>query len=410
MKPFTVELPGSKSHTHRALICAALAEGESLLENALISEDTLYTLSALWKLGIKVWEEKGFIRIEGTAGRFRETQGRLFLGNSGTSMRLLTAFCALVPGEHVLTGSPRLNERPVGPLVEALREWGVEIFSNGGSPPVSLKGGKVRGGLTHVDGSLSSQFVSALLLIGPYTEEGGIVRIKGGLVSEPYVDVTCEVMEAFSLKPQRKGDEFHLPRGFYQGRHYLIPGDPSSATYFLLAGAITGKPVKVKGLDPEGKHPDTRFIYLLKEMGAQVELEKDGVIVWGGNLRGIEVDMKDMPDAVPSLAVGAAFARGETIIKNVSHLALKESDRLKTISENLRSMGIEVQIEGNDLRIKGGTPKGALIHPHNDHRIAMAFAIASLKVKDLQIRDKECVKKSFPTFWDLFERLKEALG
>jgi len=410
MKPFTIELPGSKSHTHRALICAALAEGESLLENALISEDTLFTLSALWKLGVKVWEEEGFIRVEGTGGKFLETNGKLFLGNSGTSMRLFTAFCALVPGEHVLTGSPRLQERPIGPLVEALRQWGVEVSSYRGFPPVSLKGGKVQGGLTQVDGSLSSQFVSALLLIGPYTEKGGIVKVRGDLVSEPYIEVTCEVMEAFSLKPQRKGDNFYLPKGLYQGRHYIIPTDPSSATYFLLAGAITGKPVKVKGLNPEGKHPDSKFVYLLKEMGAQVELEKDGVIVWGENLRGIEVDMRDMPDAVPSVAIGAAFAQGETLIKNVGHLAFKESNRLKVISENLRLMGIEAKIEGNNLRIKGGKPKGALIDPKNDHRIAMAFAIASLKVKDIRIKNKACVKKSFPTFWDLFKRLREALG
>jgi len=410
MKPFTIELPGSKSHTHRALICAALAEGESLLENALISEDTLFTLSALWKLGVKVWEEEGFIRVKGTGGKFLETNGRLFLGNSGTSIRLLTAFCALVPGEHVLTGFPRLQERPIGPLVEALRQWGVEVSSYRGFPPVSLKGGKVQGGLTQVDGSLSSQFVSALLLIGPYAEKGGIVKVRGDLVSEPYIEVTCEVMEVFSLKPQRKDDNFYLPKGLYQGRHYNIPPDPSSATYFLLAGAITGKPVKVKGLNPQGKHPDSKFVYLLKEMGAQVELEKDGVIVWGGNLRGIEVDMRNMPDAVPSLAIGAAFAQGETLIKNVGHLAFKESNRLKVISENLRLMGIEAKIEGDNLMIKGGKPKGALIDPQNDHRIAMVFAIASLKVKDLEIKDKGCVKKSFPTFWDLFKRLREALG
>ncbi len=410
MKPFTIELPGSKSHTHRALICASLAEGKSLLENALFAEDTFFTLWALKKLGVKVWEEKSFIWIEGVGGNFLETNGELYLGNSGTSMRLLTAFCALVPGEHVLTGSPRLKERPIGPLVKALREWGVEVSSNGGFPPVSLRGGKVQGGLTQVDGSLSSQFVSALLLIGPYTERGGIVKVKRDLVSEPYIEVTCEVMEAFSLKPQRKGDNFYLPKGLYQGRHYVIPPDPSSATYFLLAGAITGKPVKVKDLSPEGKHPDSKFVYLLKEMGAQVELEKDGVIVWGEDLRGIEVDMKNMPDAVPSLAIGAAFARGETLIKNVGHLAFKESNRLKVISENLRLMGIEAKIEGNNLRIKGGSPKGALIDPQNDHRIAMAFAIASLKVKDLRIKDKECVRKSFTTFWDLFKKLREALG
>lgn len=407
MREVAVRIPPSKSHTHRALICAALARGKSLIHGPLLSEDTLHTLRALEGLGVQIERQGDSLVVKG--GDLRPSRGPLYLGNSGTSLRLLTALCCLVPGESLLTGSQRLRERPVGPLVEALRRWGAEITDTGGFPPVWVRGGGVRGGATEVDTSSSSQFLSALLLVAPRALEEVEIKVVGKGVSRPYVGVTCEVMEAFGVGVLEDRGRFRVQKGDYRPSEYTVPPDPSSATYPLMAGALTGLRVKVLGIEPRGSHPDLGFLRILEQMGAEVQIVSDGVAVQGGELRGIQVDMADMPDAVPALAVLAAFARGETVIKGIGHLRFKESDRIRALAEGLSAMGIRVEARGEELRISGGRPRPALIDPYDDHRIAMAFAMASLRVPGLRVSNPRCVAKSFPTFWEVFRDIKEAL-
>ena len=407
MRKVQVRVPGSKSHTHRALICAALAEGESLIESPLLCQDTLYTLRALRALGVRIGPSKRGIVVEGVGGRLKAPTDPIHLGNSGTSLRFLTAVCALVSGETILTGSPRLLERPIGPLVDALGFWGVEVEDQGGYPPVVVRGGRVLGGRTKVDCSISSQFLSGLLLLGPYAESEAEIEAMGQGVSGPYVDVTCEVMKAFGMEVERRGCVLRVPKGVYRGSVFEVEPDPSSATYPFLAGAITSKEVKVLGLRLRGKHPDLEFLSVLEQMGCRVRVEEDGVSLRGGELKGVEVDMSSMPDSVPSLAVAAAFARGETVIKGVGHLRFKESDRIEVISRSLEAMGIEVEVLPDGLRIYGGRPRACLIDPQGDHRIAMAFAIASLRVPGIVIKGPECVRKSFPGFWKVLRAIKD---
>lgn len=407
---FEVTLPGSKSHTHRAMICALLAQGESLLKGWLRSEDTLLTLEAIQDLGALVEETEEGLLVRGTGGRLKVPQKPLFLGNSGTSLRLLTAVSTLSEGEVLLVGEKRLHQRPIGPLTEALRRWGVKVEDREGFPPVLVKGSVPRGGGNWVDCSQSSQFLSALLLIAPYAERESFIEPEGKKVSWPYVLVTLEVMEAFGLRVIEKDGGFFVPKGGFKPTVYHVPPDPSSATYVFLAGAITGRWVKVKGLNPRGFHPDLGFVEVLKRMGCEVVEGEDGVSLRGRDLKGVEVEMGEMPDAVPALAVAAAFAEGETFIKGIGHLRLKESDRIAALEANLRAMGVKVSCAEDSLKIEGQKEiRPCVIDPFGDHRIAMAFAIASLKVEGIRVVDGGCVKKSFPEFWSLFQELKEAL-
>ncbi len=407
MKEIAVKIPPSKSHTHRAFLCAALARGKSKIHDPLLSEDTLYTLKAIEALGVSTERRGGTLVIKG--GVLRTPRDPLYLGNSGTSLRLLTAICCLVPGSVILTGSERLKQRPVGPLVEALRRWGGKVEDREGFPPVKVSGGGLRGGRTEVDLTLSSQFLSALLLVAPYVREEASIRTLTRGVSRPYVEVTREVMEAFGISVKVERDTYRVPKGTYQGTDYAVPPDPSSATYPLMAGALMGIRVKVLGLSARGNHPDLGFLRLLEAMGAEVKIDSDGVSVRGGDLKGIEMEVADMPDSVPALAVLGAFAQGETVIKGIGHLRYKESDRIQAITQGLTAMGIEVEASEGQLRIKGGRPRPALIDSHNDHRIAMAFAMASLRVPGLMVSNPECVAKSFPDFWQVFSRIKEGL-
>ncbi len=407
MKALKVRVPGSKSHTHRAFICAALAEGESFIKDPLISDDTLYTLRALEAMGVEVKKREDGLSILGKSGKLTAPSKPIYLGNSGTSMRFLMAISCLALGKTVLDGSKRLRERPVGPLTSALKLWDAKVEDRNGFPPVEVLGGMVEGGETEVDAGLSSQFLSALLLLGPYTQLGGRIKVVGHAVSRPYVDITLEVMGAFGVPVKRDGKEFAVDRGNYRGTIYRIPPDPSSATYAFLAGILSGKEVKVLGLNLKGSHPDLGFLKVIEKMGAEVKAEPDGVSVRGGEgIRGVEVDMSDMPDSVPTLAVLAAFSEGETVIKGIEHLRIKESDRIEAIKNGLMSMGIEVEVSKNSMKIIGGSPKPSLIDPHGDHRIAMAFSLASLRVPGIKVKNPGCVTKSFPDFWQFLKKLR----
>ncbi len=403
-----VRIPGSKSITHRYLIMAALAEGRSQLRNTLWCDDTRYTAKALESLGAQIIHSPEAAEVTGTGGKLDHASKPIFLDNAGTSMRLLTAVACLAQTDCVLTGSDRMHRRPIGELLAGLRPLGgvVESLKKNGCPPVHIHGKGLKGGRTVVDASRSSQFVSAILLAAPYASSPVEIEVQG-LVSRPYVDVTLDGMSRFGAMAGWLDEEtlrVEAP-GQYRPGNYDVEGDCSSASYFWAAAAITGGKITTLNIVHNSNQGDLALLELLSQMGCRVEWHDRGVTVQGGRLRGIEVDMRDMPDMVPTLAVTAAFAEGTTVIRNVGHLRIKESDRLQTVAEGLQRLGVQVAEGRDSLTIKGGSPVGALIDPHDDHRIAMSFAVAGLVTTGVSIADETCVDKSFPEFWDRFAEL-----
>ncbi|MGA7563671.1 MAG: 3-phosphoshikimate 1-carboxyvinyltransferase [Desulfobaccales bacterium] len=406
----TLTLPGSKSYTHRALVAASLAAGESLLVNPLRAEDTELTAMALTMLGAGIDWEAAAVRVRGAGGRWLPHAGPIYLGNSGTSMRFLTALTALGQGSYRLTGTERLCQRPLDELLNALGQLGVRAAAEGGAgcPPVVVHGG-LRGGRAVISGAISSQYVSALLFIGPLAPEGVEIEVTAELVSRPYVDLTLEVMGAFGVSYYRQGySYFQVPGGqTYQARDYAIEADASSASYFWAAAAVTGGRVTIANLDSDSCQGDASFPEVLARMGCEVASTESGLMVRGGPLRGINVDLAAMPDLVPTLAVVAACAQGETVITGVPHLRHKESDRLAAVAAELNKMGIAARETADGLIIPGGRPHGAAIDPHQDHRLAMSFAVAGLKIPGVVIHDPGCVSKSFPDFWEYLDNLRQ---
>lgn len=409
IKDTTVTVPGSKSYTHRTFIAAALSDGQCEISNWLDSEDTNYTLAALKQFGALVEKKSDKLLITGRHGDLDHHDAPIHLGNSGTSMRLLTAYAAVGKGRYVLTGTERMHERPIRDLLEGLQQIGVHAVSvnNNGCPPVEVIGGRIAGGTVHLNCSVSSQFLSGLMLIAPYTDQGLKIYVTQGPVSKPYIDMTIDIMSRFGIDVARDGYHYFEVPGSrtYQSGKYIVEPDCSQAGYFWAAAAITGSSVKVNGITKKSVQGDVRFAEVLASMGCKVIHDKDGIIVTGGKLSAVEVDMADMPDLVPTLAVVAAFVEGTTMIKNVSHLKVKESDRLSAVINELTKMGISAVAKDNDLLITGGKPHGAIIETYEDHRIAMSFAVAGIVIPGITILNENCVKKSFPDFWDVFNRL-----
>lgn len=406
-----VRVPGSKSFTHRTLIAAALSDGLCRIENHLVSEDTNYTLSALEAFGTPVKRLSGALEIMGRGGRLESRNDSIYLGNSGTSMRLLTAVAALGTGPYVLTGTDRMGQRPIQHLLNALNQLGIHAASlrNNGCPPVEIMGKPFAGGPVFIDCTVSSQFLSGLLLIGPYAKKGLEIHVTRGLVSRPYVDMTIDIMKTFGVRVERDGyAAFTIPGGqVYRSGRFTVEPDASQAGYFWAAGAVTGHAVKVLGISKDSVQGDVKFVDVLESMGCQVRHDADGIAVAGGKLSGVDVDMRDMPDIVPTLAVVAAFADGITRIRNVSHLKVKESDRLSAVIHELTKMGISAKSMEDDLIIIGGTPHGAVIDTYDDHRMAMSFAVAGLRTPGVRIQNERCVEKSFPDFWEVLAGLNK---
>ncbi|SPD72183.1 3-phosphoshikimate 1-carboxyvinyltransferase [uncultured Desulfobacterium sp.] len=408
----TVAIPGSKSITHRAIIAASLATGKSLIRNFLDSEDTIFTAETLKKLGVDIAFEGNNLHVSGTGGKFIPLVGRkeLFLGNSGTSFRLLLSVVALGQGEFVMTGTPRMLTRPIGALVTALNRLDVEAscINQNSCPPVLIMANGIRGGRTEIAGNQSSQYLSSLLLTGPCMNQGVEIEVIGELVSTPYVDITVDVMEQFGVKVERDNYSYFRvkPGKGYEAREYTIQGDASSASYFWAAAAITGGVVTTENIFPlSTRQGDICLLELLEKMGCRVERSSDRVTVHGGALSGIDADMGDLPDMVPTLAAVALFAEGKTHIRNVQHLRIKESDRLRAIALEWGKLGAKVEETDDGLIIYGkGDLKGTVVFPHNDHRIAMSLAVIGLKVHGVKIEDEACVGKSFPRFWELWDK------
>jgi 3-phosphoshikimate 1-carboxyvinyltransferase len=399
-KRVVVDVPPSKSYTQRALVAAALAAGESTILNPSRSTDAITMAAALRAFGIGIDDRGDRLVVRGCGGRIPPGDRTIDAGNAGTCLRFLTAFAALAPGTTVLTGDRAMLARPARALVDALRQAGVDASCDDGHPPVVVRGGGLRGGCVALDASVSSQFLSALLLSAPYAAGPFEVRLTGALSSAPYVAMTAAVMSAFGASCTDDGRSFRVdsPRG-YAATEFPVEPDVSSATYFGSAAAITRGAVLIRGLRPGTLQGDIAFFDLLREMGCAVTAGSDGLEIAGAPLRGISADMNALPDSVPSLAVTAAFASSPTTITNVAHLRHKESDRLLALTRELARIGASASVEGDAMTITPGVPRGATIETYDDHRIAMSFAVAGLATDGVSIVDPACVVKSFPGFW-----------
>ncbi len=418
--------PGSKSITNRALICAALAKGESLLTGALDSEDTRVMLDSLAKLGLAIDPDLDQsdsaqrdpalrqIRIRGCGGQLPAKQAELYIANSGTSVRFLTALVATGEGTFTLDGTPRMRERPIADLLASLKSLGVvaESVRGTGCPPVVVTARGLPGGTARVRGNVSSQFLSGLLMAAPYARQPLTIRVEGELVSQPYVAITLAVMQAFGIDVPH--DEylqtFVVPTAKYQAREYAIEPDASAASYWFAAAAITGGQITVTGLDSNSLQGDTRFVDVLQKMGCMISEGPQTLTVTGGKLRGIDIDMNAISDTVQSLAVVALFAEGPTRVRGVAHNRHKETDRIGNLAIELRKLGAKVDEHEDGLTI---TPQplhsanyhGATIATYDDHRMAMSLALAGLRIPGVEIENPRCVEKTYPEFFQDLEQL-----
>ena len=399
----TVTAPPAKAHTLRSLFMSALAQGRSTLRSPLLAQDQRHAIECLRGLGAHVEIGEDAVTVDGIGGRPRPAQDELHVGESGVTMNFLTTVACLSPEPVTLTGAPGLLARPVRDLVDGLAQLGCRIDYLGaeGCPPLRVHGGGLPGGTVRMRGAITSQYFSSLLTAGPCADGPLTIECTDTMSEKPYVDITISVMERFGASVGREGHERFVvePQG-YAARDLTIEGDYSSASFFFQAAAVCGIEVRVEGLDPDSVQGDRRFVELVERMGCTVAWASDAVTVTGGELRAIDVDMFDVPDLVPPLAVAAAFAHGESRMRSVAHLRHKESDRLAAVMGELAKMGIEARVDGGDLVVVGGRPHGALIDSHNDHRIAMSFAVAGLATGAQQIENPGCVAKSFPDFWD----------
>lgn len=414
----TINLPGSKSVSNRALLLAALANGKTRLTNLLDSDDIRYMLNALKALGVQyqLSNNNTVCDIEGLGGEFKtESSLELFLGNAGTAMRPLAAALSLGLHDIVLTGEPRMKERPIGHLVDALRQGGASIdyLEQTDYPPIRLRGG-FKGGHVEVDGSVSSQFLTALLMSAPLAKQDTTITIKGELVSKPYIDITLALINTFGGKIENQNYQQFIIKGGQQYQSpetYLVEGDASSASYFLAAAAIKGGTVRVTGIGKKSLQGDIHFASVLEKMGAKIRWGDDYIECERGSLNGIDMDMNTIPDAAMTIATTALFAEGDTVIRNIYNWRVKETDRLAAMAAELQKMGAIVE-EGHDY-LKVTPPKQlttADIKTYNDHRIAMCFSLVALSDIPITILDPGCTAKTFPDYFEKLETLSQRHG
>ncbi len=400
----SVRVPGSKSLTNRALLAAALAKGESKLTGCLYSVDTDAMITNLGLLGIKITcAGQDEVHLEGSGGNFAAFDGSLNCVNAGTATRFLTAAMTIVPGTQTVDGNARMRERPILDLVEALKPLGTEIECPTGCPPVTIKSGSLRGGTTKIPGNVSSQFLSALLLVTPYAQEPTEISVIGELVSKPYVDLTLDIVEIFGGNITNQDyHTFQVEPVRYSAFDYAVEADVSSACYWFALAAATASKIQVRGVRRESRQADIRVLDVLEQMGAQVESGADSVTVTGPSklkAPGV-VDMVDFSDQVMTIAVLAAMAEGETTIANVEVVRHKETDRLAATANELNRAGIQVNENQDSLVITGGVAHGAQIQTYDDHRMAMSFAILGTRTPGIEILDPGCVSKTYPAFFE----------
>ncbi|WP_058913177.1 3-phosphoshikimate 1-carboxyvinyltransferase [Entomohabitans teleogrylli] len=409
----TVNLPGSKSVSNRALLLAALAQGTTTLTNLLDSDDVRHMLNALKLLGVHytLSDDRTCCEVIGVGGPLQAGGAlELFLGNAGTAMRPLAAALCLGNNDIVLTGEPRMKERPIGHLVDALRQGGalIDYLEQQNYPPLHIHGG-FNGGEVEVDGSVSSQFLTALLMTAPLAGQDTTITIKGELVSKPYIDITLHLMKTFGIDVENQHYQRFVVRGGQQYRapgHYLVEGDASSASYFLAAAAIKGGTVKVTGVGRNSVQGDIHFASALEKMGAVITWGDDFIACTRGELKGIDMDMNHIPDAAMTIATTALFAEGTTTLRNIYNWRVKETDRLSAMATELRKVGAQV-IEGEDF-ITITPPQKlnyAQIGTYNDHRMAMCFSLVALSDTPVTILDPKCTAKTFPDYFEQLARI-----
>ncbi|WP_318516753.1 3-phosphoshikimate 1-carboxyvinyltransferase [Photobacterium leiognathi] len=409
-----VNLPGSKSVSNRALLLAAFAKGTTRLTNLLDSDDIRHMLNGLKLLGVnyQLSDDKTVCEVQGLGHAFSPEQAlELYLGNAGTAMRPLAAALCLGGGEFVLTGEPRMKERPIGHLVDALRSAGadIEYLENENYPPLKIKGTGLKGGEVEIDGSISSQFLTAFLMAAPLAKADTVIRIKGDLVSKPYIDITLHIMAQFGVEVENRDYQEFVVKGnqsYVSPGDFLVEGDASSASYFLAAAAIKGGEVKVTGIGKKSIQGDVQFADALAAMGAEIEWGDDYVISRCGELTAVDMDFNHIPDAAMTIATTALFAKGTTSIRNVYNWRVKETDRLSAMATELRKVGAEVE-EGEDYItiVPPSNLQHAAIDTYDDHRMAMCFSLVALSDTPVTINDPKCTSKTFPDYFDKLSAL-----
>ncbi len=406
----TVLIPGSKSMTNRAVLIAALAQGESVLEGALASADTRYMIEAWQQLGVDVrLEGDARVVVGGRGGEIPATAADLFVGNAGTAMRFLVAALCLGHGHYRIDGTPRMRQRPIQDEIDALTQLGAHCRGTDGCPPVRVEAQGLPGGHAVVAADKSSQFLSAILQAAPYAAATVEIEVPGTPIAQPYIDMTIAVMRDFGVRVERDGyRRFTVSPQVYSGRNFAIEPDASGAHYFWAAAALCGGRVRVDGLGSQSVQGDVRFVDVLEQMGAKVTRTATSIEVSGtGDLDGVDVDMNAISDTAPTLAVLAPFARRPVRIRNIAHVRLQESDRLHALATELQRLGVKVRELDDGLAIEPSPVHAAVVDTYDDHRLAMAFALVGLRVPNIGIRDPECVGKTFPEY---FERLEELRG
>jgi 3-phosphoshikimate 1-carboxyvinyltransferase len=411
-----VNLPGSKSVSNRALLLAAMAQGETKLTNLLDSDDIRHMLNALSALGVSYQLSacKTECTIQGLGGVFQSSEAlELFLGNAGTAMRPLAAALCMGSGEYVLTGEPRMKERPIGHLVDALQQSGadIEYLETTGYPPLKIKAGNLSGGSVSIDGSISSQFLTAYLMAAPMASGDTEILIEGDLVSKPYIDITLHIMSQFGVEVSNHDYQRFVVKGnqrYQSPGSFLVEGDASSASYFLAAAAIKGGTIKVTGIGKNSIQGDIHFADALEKMGANIEWGEDYIASTVGELNAIDMDFNHIPDAAMTIATTALFAKGTTAIRNVYNWRVKETDRLTAMATELRKVGATV-VEGEDFIEVTPAEKlnHAAIDTYDDHRIAMCFSLVALSDTPVTINDPGCTSKTFPDYFDKLKSLSQ---
>ena len=408
----SVRVPGSKSLTNRALLIASLAKGTTCLTNALVSDDSRYFAEALQTLGFDVQldESSCEMTITGLGGNIPARNAELFIGNAGTAARFLSAFLTLGNGEYILDGDARMRERPIGDLVDALNQLGVELEATNNCPPVRISAAGLRGGTTKIAGNISSQFLSALLMIAPYAKSPIEIELSTALNSKPYVDMTLAIMKDFGVAVERHGYErFTLqPSFFVPLSSYNIESDASAASYFFAAPAICGGTVRVENISRHSEQGDIAFLNILQQMGCRIQEGETFIEVTStGSLIGVDVDMRDIPDTAQTLAAVAPFAVSPTRIRGIASARLKETDRVHAACTELARLGVRVEEHEDGMTIYPCDDiRPARIQTYNDHRMAMAFSLIGLRAEGVTIENPSCVSKTFPNYFDVLDTLR----
>lgn len=407
-KNVKVDAPPSKAHTLRALIISSLAEGESRINNPLLGEDQLNVIESLKALGVDIQRDNNSILVKGSCGKYSPVSDVINVGESGVGMNFLLSAACFSNKPLIITGAEGLLKRPVKEVVDGLLQLGckIEYLEKEGFPPVKICNKGISGGAAKMFGEKTSQYFSSITIASPYAEKEVCLNCLDNMNEKPYYDITLEMMEKFGVHAINKDyKEIIIPGGQkYQCSNVKVEGDYSSASFFFLAAAICGIKVMVTNLPKNSKQGDKEFLNILVRMGCAVTISDEGVCVTGNTLKPIEVDMGNIPDLVPPLAIAMAFAEGTSKITNIGHLRFKECDRLAVMVSELKKMGAYVEHDNDSITITGMRQlNGANIDPHNDHRIAMSFAIAGLVTGNQVIADEKCVAKSFSDFWEKFE-------